>query len=156
MRPRGSTRRRSALLMPSSKACSTPGAFAAGVPNAGAAQLGLMLGIKGACQTIIGTRTSGLDALNLAAARIAIGAWDRAIVGAGEEHAEIVQQAYLDCGLATRDERRSAPFGGEKGFIYGGGGAVALIVESRASLESRPHARALARITNWSAARSRR
>jgi 3-oxoacyl-[acyl-carrier-protein] synthase II len=60
-----------------------PVLFAEGVPNAAAAHLSLMLGLKGACQTVIGSRTSGLDALHLAAARIRSGEWDRAIVGAG-------------------------------------------------------------------------
>ena len=66
-----------------------PMLFAEAVPNAGAAQLSLMLALKGACQTVIGTRTAGLDAIALAAARIRSGAWDRAIVGAGEEFCEI-------------------------------------------------------------------
>jgi len=48
-----------------------PMLFAEGVPNASSAHLSLMLGVKGACQTIIGTRTAGLDALRLAALRIA-------------------------------------------------------------------------------------
>src|SRR3954447_8090144 len=100
--------------------------FAEGVPNAGAAQLSLMLGIKGACQTIIGTRTSGLDALNLAAARIATGAWDRAIVGAGEEYVEVIERAYQHCGLGAKG-RGAAPFSGEGGFVYGSG-AVALVL----------------------------
>jgi 3-oxoacyl-[acyl-carrier-protein] synthase II len=135
-----------------------PMLFAEGVPNAAAAQLSLMLGIKGACQTIIGTRTSGLDALNLAAARIATGAWDRAIVGAGEEHADIVHQAYQHCGLAVREcAGGSPPFAGERGFVYGGGGAVAMILESRESMERRqPTPRPRARVAAWSGARSRR
>jgi len=49
-----------------------------GRPNAGAAQLSLMLSLKGACQTVIGTRTAGLDALALAR-RIRGGVWDRAM-----------------------------------------------------------------------------
>ncbi len=60
-----------------------PMLFAEGVPNAAAAHLSLMLSLKGPCQTVIGTRTAGLDALHLAATRIASGEWDRAIVSAG-------------------------------------------------------------------------
>ena len=58
-----------------------PALFAEGVPNAAAAHLSLMLGLKGACQTLIGSRTAGLDALRLAVLRIASGQWDRAVVG---------------------------------------------------------------------------
>jgi 3-oxoacyl-[acyl-carrier-protein] synthase II len=61
-----------------------PMLFAEGVPNVGAAQLSLMLGLKGACQSIIGTRTAGLDAMRFAWLRIACGAADRVIVGAAE------------------------------------------------------------------------
>ena len=50
-----------------------PVLFAEGVPNSAAAHLSLMLGLKGGCQTIIGSRTSGLDALHLAALRIRAG-----------------------------------------------------------------------------------
>src|SRR5690606_6093753 len=47
--------------------------FAEGVPNAAAAHLSLMLGTHGPCQAILGSRTSGLDALRLAWRRIAGG-----------------------------------------------------------------------------------
>src|SRR6185295_11790100 len=66
-----------------------PMLFAEGVPNASSAHLSLMLGVKGACQTLIGTRTAALDALRLASLRIASGAWERAVVGASEEHSDI-------------------------------------------------------------------
>src|SRR5207249_4669802 len=61
-------------------AAANPMLFAEGVPNAAAAHLSLMLGLKGSCQTIIGSRTAALDALRLAAARIAVGEWERAAV----------------------------------------------------------------------------
>jgi len=54
--------------------------FAEGVPNAAAAHLSLMMSVKGGCQTIIGSRTAGLDALRLASARIGQGVWNRALV----------------------------------------------------------------------------
>jgi 3-oxoacyl-[acyl-carrier-protein] synthase II len=108
--------------------------FAESVPNAAAAQLSLMLSLKGACQTVIGTRTSGLDAVALAAARIRAGVWDRAIVGAGEEYCDVVNEAYRQCGVAAREG--CAPFSGERGFVSGAG-AVTFILESRESLESR-------------------
>lgn len=103
-----------------------PTLFAEGVPNSAAAHLSLMLGIQGACQTIIGTRTAGLDALNLAALRIASGQWDRALVGACEEHSPIVDDAYRHCGLlrasgGANDDR-------EPGFITSSG-AICFVLE---------------------------
>ena len=109
--------------------------FAEAVPNAGAAQLSLMLSLKGACQSVIGTRTAGLDALSLAAARIGSGVWDRAIVSAGEEFCDLVNQAYCHCGLHAA-AGGCAPFTGEAGFTMGAG-AVTFILESRASFERR-------------------
>jgi hypothetical protein len=112
-----------------------PMLFAEGVPNAAAAQLSLMLGLKGARQTIIGTRTAGLDALRLASMRIASGDWDRAIVSGGEESSEHVNRAYNDCGLraasgsACRDDR-------EGGFLNVPG-AVTLILESEPAAMAR-------------------
>lgn len=71
--------------------------FAEGVPNAAAAQLSLMLGLRGACQTIIGTETAGLDALRLSTSRLASGAIDRLIVCAGEESHFTLDEAYACC-----------------------------------------------------------
>jgi 3-oxoacyl-[acyl-carrier-protein] synthase II len=110
-------------------AAANPVLFAEGVPNAGSAQLSLMLGVKGGCQTIIGTRTAGLDALRLAALRIAAGEWDRAIVGAGEELSAIVERAYTHCGLRAKGGWSPA-FGDPGGFVSGAG-AVTLILERR-------------------------
>jgi 3-oxoacyl-[acyl-carrier-protein] synthase II len=98
--------------------------FAEGVPNAAAAHLSLMMSVKGACQTIIGSRTSGLDALRLATARISLGTWDRALVGAGEEYSDIISGIYRQCG-------------GDEQPLSVGCGAVMLILESRESIESR-------------------
>jgi 3-oxoacyl-[acyl-carrier-protein] synthase II len=102
-----------------------PMLFAEGVPNAAAAHLSLMMSLKGACQTIIGSRTAGLDALRLAAERVAQGRWERAVVSAGEEFCQTVNDAYRHCGLA-----------GDAGFRIGCG-AVTLVLESRASVERR-------------------
>ncbi len=102
--------------------------FAEGVPNAAAAQLSLMLGLTGACQTIIGTRTAGLDALRLAAVRIEHGDWQRAIVSAGEEADPIVADAYRHCGLHARDVTTAANES-ENGFVQSPG-AIAFVVES--------------------------
>jgi 3-oxoacyl-[acyl-carrier-protein] synthase II len=112
-----------------------PMLFAEGVPNACSAHLSLMLSVKGACQTIIGTRTAGLDALRLAAARIAGGEWDRAIVGAAEEYAELINGAYRHCGLCA-GQNGPAPFAGEGGFVAGSA-AAAIILESGDALRER-------------------
>lgn len=109
--------------------------FAEGVPNAAAAHLSLMLSLKGACQTIIGSRTAGLDALRLAAARIAAGEWDRAVVSAGEEYCPLVNETYRHCGVYAGEDC-GTPFGGGNAFATGSG-AVTLILESRASIVSR-------------------
>jgi 3-oxoacyl-[acyl-carrier-protein] synthase II len=112
-----------------------PMLFAEAVPNAGAAQLSLMLSLKGACQTVIGTRTAGLDALALAALRIRSGVWDHAIVSAGEEYCELVNQTYRHCGNHAV-AAGSAPFSGQQGFTTGAG-AVTFILESKASIDRR-------------------
>lgn len=100
-----------------------PVLFAEGVPNAAAAQLSLMLGVRGGCQTIIGNRTAGLDALRLATLRIREGVWIRAFVGAAEELCETVNRATAQC--------REQDLGG---FTSG---AVMLTVESRRAAEAR-------------------
>jgi len=115
-------------------AAANPMLFAEAVPNGGAAQLSLMLSLKGACQTVIGTRTAGLDAIGLACARIRSGVWDRAFVGAAEEYCDVVCDAYRHCGMATAGG--ALPFTGETGFVSGAG-AVMLILESRESMERR-------------------
>jgi 3-oxoacyl-[acyl-carrier-protein] synthase II len=129
-----------------------PMLFAEGVPNACSAHLSLMLGVKGACQTVIGTRTAGLDALRLAALRIAGGDWDRAIVAAAEEYNPVINAAYGHCGVYAGAER-STPFAGEHGFVAGGA-AVALILESGESLASRGGGRVRGRVLDGAASRA--
>src|SRR5690606_1406844 len=46
-------------IVESGPEAANPMLFAEGVPNAGAAQLSIALGVRGACQTILGTRTAG-------------------------------------------------------------------------------------------------
>jgi acetyl-CoA acetyltransferase len=71
-----------------------PVLFAEGVPNAAAAHVSTNFGIRGACQTFIGSRTGGLDALAMAARRIGTGACDIVVVGAAEETHATVDRAY--------------------------------------------------------------
>jgi len=111
-----------------------PMLFAEGVPNAAAAHLSLMLSLRGPCQTVIGTRTAGLDALYLAATRIAIGEWDRAIVGAAEEYSTLVNDAYRHWGLYRG---KSSPAFSQGGGFAVGCGAVTLVLECASSIESR-------------------
>ncbi|MDB5290347.1 MAG: putative 3-oxoacyl-[acyl-carrier-protein] synthase [Phycisphaerales bacterium] len=127
-------------------AAANPMLFAEGVPNAAAAHLSLMLSLKGPCQAVIGSRTAGLDALALAATRIAAGEWDRAIVGAGEEFSPVVHTAYRHWGL-HRTNNPAAPFAKESTGFVAGCGAVTLVLESGRSLEARgvrPRGRVLA------------
>jgi 3-oxoacyl-[acyl-carrier-protein] synthase II len=106
--------------------------FAEGVPNAAAAHLSLMMSVKGACQTIIGARTSGLDALRLAAARVAMGTWDRVLVGAGEEYSPIISAIYRDCRMADSPQKSAC-----EEPLKIGCGAVMFVLESRESVETR-------------------
>jgi 3-oxoacyl-[acyl-carrier-protein] synthase II len=111
-----------------------PMLFAEGVPNAAAAHLSLMLSLKGPCQTVIGTRTAGLDALRLAATRIAGGDWDRAIVGAAEEYSTVVNNAYRQWGLYRDAQAKEAD--PKQGFPTGCG-AVTFVLEGARSVEQR-------------------
>jgi 3-oxoacyl-[acyl-carrier-protein] synthase II len=125
--------------------------FAEGVPNAAAAHLSLMLSITGACQTVIGSRTAGLDALRLAAVRIAAAQWERAIVSAGEEYCDMVNAAYRHCGhYASQDS--AAAFEGDTGFAAGAG-AITLVLESREAMKQRGGL-ALGRVVACAASRS--
>jgi len=124
-----------------------PVLFAEGVPNAAAAHLSMALGITGSCQSIIGARTAGLDALGLAWARIASGEWDRAVVSAGEEYHAIINDQLRACGL--RDDADPEPFRGGRGSCTGAG-AVALIVES-ADFAARRGAPRRALVDAWAA-----
>jgi 3-oxoacyl-[acyl-carrier-protein] synthase II len=96
----------------------------------------MAFGIKGGCQTIIGSRTSGLDALRLAALRIAAGQRERMIVSAGEEQASLVNEAYGYFGMHHGGRRAGEPFSRDGRFATGCG-AVTLILESEASLRQR-------------------
>jgi len=109
--------------------------FAEGVPNVGAAQVSLMLGLRAACQSIIGARTAGLDALRLGWLRISSGEVERVIVAGGEEAHFCVEKAYEDCGLRSTG-RSSPPFTTESGFCSFPG-AVSLVLESSDSARNR-------------------
>jgi 3-oxoacyl-[acyl-carrier-protein] synthase II len=112
-----------------------PMLFAEAVPNVASAQLSLKIGLRGSAQTIIGSRTVGLDALQLAALRIASGEWDRAIVGAADEYSDVINRAYAHCGQYACDGG-GTPFTDLAGFRIGAG-AAALVLESAPSAAAR-------------------
>ena len=123
-----------------------PVLFAEGVPNVAGAHLTMTFGIKGGCQTIIGTRCAGLDALRLATLRIRQGRWKRALVGAAEEYSPVVNRAYQACGLYGGDTNRYP-----NRFVTGSG-AVMLMLESRDSaLERGARVRGVVEAGAWSA-----
>jgi 3-oxoacyl-[acyl-carrier-protein] synthase II len=113
-----------------------PALFAEGVPNVGSAQLSLMLGLNGPCQTIIGTRTAGLDALRLARMRIAGGQAERIIVGAAEEAHPLFDRVYQTCGAAAGAKPPGPPYASTDGF-RSAWGAVAFVLESAESARAR-------------------
>jgi 3-oxoacyl-[acyl-carrier-protein] synthase II len=116
-------------------AAANPMLFAEGVPNAAAAQLSMVFGVKGGCQTVIGTRTSGLEALWLAALRIGAGEWERAIVSAGEEYHEVINGVWRAWGFKAGPGfvgSARAP----RGF-FTGSGAATIVLESEASAAAR-------------------
>ncbi len=102
-------------------AAANPVMFAEGVPNVGTAHLSLMLGLQGSAQTIIGSRTSGLDAISLAALRIRNGEWDRAIVGGADELSPTAERLYGHT---------------ERGIVSGAGG-IMFVLESEDSARER-------------------
>ncbi len=117
--------------------------FAEGVPNAAAAHLSTNLALKGFCQTVIGTRTAGLEALYHAAARIRAGEWRRALVNAADEYSTLVNRVYRHYGLTAEPPEAARAHGSIRtpaprrpGF-FTGCGAVTFVLESRASAEAR-------------------
>ncbi|MCO6437617.1 MAG: beta-ketoacyl-[acyl-carrier-protein] synthase family protein [Phycisphaerae bacterium] len=112
-----------------------PTLFAEGVPNVASAHLSTALGLKGFCQTIIGSRTAGLNALAMAVHRIRTRQWGRAIVVAAEESTPIVEKAYRPWFEPTLPNNR--PARSQSGVPAMSGGAVAFVVECRASAVAR-------------------
>ena len=119
-------------------AAANPMLFAEGVPNVGSAQLSLALGMKGPAQTIVGSHCAGLEALHLAALRIGTGEWDRAIVGAAEEHSPTIDRIYAHCGQHAPEAAApgSAYAPNAAGYVTGAGAAV-IILESADAMRAR-------------------
>ncbi len=112
-----------------------PMLFAEGVPNAASAHLGMMLGLKGPCQTLIGSRTAGLDALSLAVARLAGDPDGVVFVGAAEEYTPVTNRPYAAWGLYASPSA-APPFADARGFATGAA-AVTLVLERAASAQRR-------------------
>jgi hypothetical protein len=113
-------------------ALGNPLLFAEGVPNAAAAHVSMALGFTGPCQTLLGTRTAGLDAVLLARLGILAGRWDQVIIGAAEECHPLVDKAYRHCRLCRENHtsaNTSRPFADEAGFVTAAAGAC-VVVES--------------------------
>jgi 3-oxoacyl-[acyl-carrier-protein] synthase II len=106
-----------------------PVLFAEGVPNAPAAHVSTTFGVGGSCQTFIGSRTGGLDALGLAAMRIQARASDLIIVGAAEEPHDVVARAYRHHNVYRGVPGRDA--------VFLTPGSVALILESSTAAKAR-------------------
>jgi 3-oxoacyl-[acyl-carrier-protein] synthase II len=116
-----------------------PVAFAEGVPNAAAAHVSATLGIKGVCQTIIGARTAGLDALSMAVQRVIDGTAGAVLVTAAEETHHSTDRAYRHFGLQAHEgapRERDTPAGPHAPFVPTPG-AAALLVEDEARARAR-------------------
>jgi hypothetical protein len=73
-----------------------PMLFAESVPNVGSAHVSIAYGVQAASASVIGTRTSGLEALHLARARIKAGIWRHALVLAAEESHPLVDSVLSE------------------------------------------------------------
>lgn len=71
-----------------------PSVFAATVHNAVAGELAIIFGLGGVAETLVSGRTAGLEALVLAASRVAKGAADRILVVAAEGLDEEMRRAF--------------------------------------------------------------
>ena len=94
-----------------------PSVFAATVHNAVCGELAILFGLGGPAETLVSGRTAGLEALVLAASRVATGDADRMLVVAAEGIDETMRAAFLrenPGDKARRVVRRGARGGGEK------------------------------------------
>lgn len=113
--------------------------FAEGVPNAGAAHLSMVLGFTGPCQTLLGTRTAGLDALHLARLAIEQGRCDRVLIAAADECSPLVDMALRSCNLCAQDVPGKSFAHAPAGFAtVDAGCALVLEAQSVASKRSQP------------------
>lgn len=76
----------------------SPNAFAGGVANAPLAAISAHLGLTLGGATLVGYEACGLEALNMAARRVASAEAPRCLVGACEEFSPLVQEVYAGAG----------------------------------------------------------
>lgn len=99
-------------------AAANPMLFAEGVPNVAAAHLTMTYQLKAGSQTILGSRTAGLEALLLAFDRIALGQSERIVVSVAEEYHPLLDRVY-------------------PGAHPHGHGAVTMVLESERAMNKR-------------------
>lgn len=106
--------------------------FGEGVPNAASSHLSMSLGIRGGCQTLLGERTVGLEAIALAGEMVRAGRYDVVLAGASEEYHPILTQIHEKIGMhAPREkiDRGGLPFARESAGYLMGEGAAFVVVE---------------------------
>jgi len=106
--------------------------FGEGVPNAASSHLSMSLGIRGGCQTLLGERTVGLEAIALAGEMVRAGRYDVVLAGASEEYHPILTQIHEKIGMhAPREQidRGCLPFARESAGYLMGEGAAFVVVE---------------------------
>jgi 3-oxoacyl-[acyl-carrier-protein] synthase II len=122
--------------------------FGEGVPNAASSHLSMSLGIRGGCQTLLGDRTVGIEAIVLAAEMVRAGRYDVVLAGASEEYHPVLTQIHEKIGMhAPREkiDRGCLPFAPQStGYLMGEG--AALVVVERESGALRRGAKPLARL----------
>lgn len=111
------------------------------LPNMSACHVGIALDARGPNNTIVAGDASGLLALIEAARVIQRGAADMIIVGGSSTRVSLTGWTYRgDLQLSRRSqnpEGASRPFDADRDGMVNGEGAAALVLESRASAESR-------------------
>ena len=110
--------------------------FAESVPNIGSAHVSLGLALRGATISVVGRRSAGLEALDVAAVRIAVGLDDALLVVAADELVEPMLGVMREFKMCDGNELPAS-----------GNGGVGLLLESESHARRRG-ARALARITS--------
>lgn len=122
--------------------------FGEGVPNAASSHLSMSLGITGGCQTLLGDRNVGLDAIALGAELVRGGRYDVVLAGASEEYHPILTLIHERIGMhAPRAalDRAGRPFSRDPvGYLMGEG--AAMVVLERADHAAARGADVLARI----------
>ena len=108
------------LLVDEGYKSANPLMFAEGVPNAPAAHVSMCHKLQGPSQSIIGTHTSGLDAIAIAIASIQTGRWTTAVVCMAEEDHNVVREIAASFGQL---DDNAPPFEGAIALVLQRAGA---------------------------------